>query len=130
MTVKELSKKEPKSLVARAFAFSQEAHKAQQRRSGEPYFNHALATAEILHTWHLDDATIAAGLLHDTVEDTSVPLETIKKEFGAEVAFLVDGVTKLGHIKYRGVENRAENLRKMILAISEDLRVVFIKLAD
>lgn len=130
MTVKELSKKEPKSLIARAFTFSQEAHKKQQRKSGEPYFNHALATAEILNSWHLDEATIAAGLLHDTVEDTGVSLETIKKEFGAEVTFLVDGVTKLGHIKYRGAESRIENMRKMVLALSEDLRVVFIKLAD
>jgi GTP pyrophosphokinase len=101
-----------------------------------------------LHSWHLDDATVAAGILHDTVEDTGVPLETIKKEFGEEVAFLVDGVTKLGHIKYRETpanddiaarkksarqaveENKAENLRKMVLALSQDLRVVFIKLAD
>jgi len=82
----------------------------------------------------MDDATIAAGLLHDTVEDTGVPIETIKKEFGEEIAFLVNGVTKLGHFKYRGgernAENKAENLRKMVIALSEDLRVVFIKLAD
>src|SRR5258708_240051 len=130
MTVKEIAKKNPNSLVGKAFAFSQEAHKEQERKSGEPYFMHALAAAEILNDWHLDEATIAAGLLHDTVEDTSVPIEAIKKEFGEEVAFLVDGVTKLGHIKYRGVENKAENLRKMVLALSQDLRVVFIKLAD
>jgi len=81
----------------------------------------------------MDDTTIAAGILHDTVEDTGVPLDTIKKEFGDEVAFLVDGVTKLGHIKYRengAEEAKAENLRKMVLALSQDLRVVFIKLAD
>ena len=133
-TVKEIAKKEPDSLIARAYVFAEKAHKGQLRKSGEPYFVHPLAAAEILHEWHLDDATIAAGLLHDTVEDTGVPLETIKKEFGDEVAFLVDGVTKLGHIKYRGAENettnKAENLRKMVLALSEDLRVVFIKLAD
>ncbi|MDR3581991.1 MAG: RelA/SpoT family protein [Candidatus Pacebacteria bacterium] len=132
--IKEIVKKEPGGLIARAYAFAEKAHKGQLRKSGEPYFVHPLAAAEILHTWHLDDATIAAGLLHDTVEDTGVPLETIKKEFGDEVAFLVDGVTKLGHIKYRGAENettsKAENLRKMVLALSEDLRVVFIKLAD
>ncbi len=130
MTVKELAKKDEKSLIGRALAFSENAHKAQKRKTGEPYFNHALATAEILNDWHLDEATIAAGLLHDTVEDTGVPLATIKGEFGEEVAFLVDGVTKLGRVKYRGAENKAENLRKMILALSEDLRVVFIKLAD
>ncbi|HVM76953.1 MAG TPA: RelA/SpoT family protein [Candidatus Paceibacterota bacterium] len=130
MTVKEIARKEPTSLIGRAFAFSQAAHKAQQRKSGEPYFNHALATAEILNTWHLDEDTIAAGLLHDTVEDTGIPLTTIEKQFNKDVAFLVDGVTKLGHIKYRGEESKIENFRKMILALSHDLRVVFIKLAD
>jgi guanosine-3',5'-bis(diphosphate) 3'-pyrophosphohydrolase len=144
IAVKEIYKREPASLIGRAFLFSQKAHEGQKRKSGEPYFNHALATAEILYSWHLDDSTIAAGLLHDTVEDTGVPLETIKKEFGDEVAFLVDGVTKLGRIKYRdsgaelkegtaqrvAEENKAENLRKMVLALSQDLRVVFIKLAD
>ena len=130
MSIKDIARKEPQSLIGRAFAFSVEAHKHQQRRSGDPYFNHALATAETLQAWHLDDTTVAAGLLHDTVEDTSIPIETIEKEFGKEVAFLVDGVTKLGHIKYRGAEHKAENLRKMILALAADLRVVFIKLAD
>jgi len=130
MTVKELARKEPQGLIGRAYAFSVDAHKEQARKSGEPYFNHALATAEILQSWHLDDDTIAAGLLHDTVEDTGVPLTTIEKQFNKDIAFLVDGVTKLGHIKYRGEEHKAENLRKMILALSHDLRVVFIKLAD
>lgn len=114
----------------KALAFAEAAHGTQKRKTGEPYFNHILATAEILHGWRMDDATIAAGLLHDTVEDTGIPLETIKKEFGEEIAFLVDGVTKLGHLKYRGEEHKAENMRKMILALSQDLRVVFVKLAD
>jgi GTP pyrophosphokinase len=136
MTVKEIAKKEPNNLIGRAYAFAEKAHAGQKRKSGEPYFNHPLATAEILRSWNLDDATIAAGILHDTVEDTGVPLETIKKEFGDEVASLVDGVTKLGRLKYRGTEDeaaehdKAENLRKMVLALSQDLRVVFIKLAD
>jgi len=150
MTIKELAKKEPTSLIGRAYAFAEKAHAGQKRKSGEPYFNHPLAAAEILQSWNLDDATIAAGLLHDTVEDTGVPLETVKKEFGDEVASLVDGVTKLGHIKYRETpasedgkastkkgtvkqiaeEAKAENLRKMVFALSQDLRVVFIKLAD
>jgi GTP pyrophosphokinase len=130
MTIREVAKQEPQSLIGHAFTFSEQAHKAQARKTGEPYFNHVLATAEILHEWKMDEATVAAGLLHDTVEDTGVPLETIKKEFGKDVAFLVDGVTKLGHLKYRGAESRAENFRKMILALSEDLRVIFIKLAD
>ena len=136
MTIKEIAKKEPGSLIGRAYAFAEKAHTGQKRKTGEPYFHHPLAAAEILHSWNLDDATVAAGLLHDTVEDTGVPLETIKKEFGDEVASLVDGVTKLGRIKYRGGEgqgaeqDKAENLRKMVLALSQDLRVVFIKLAD
>ena len=134
MPIAELIKQNPSGLIARAYAFAQKAHHGQSRKSGEPYFRHPLATAETLASWHMDDATVAAGLLHDTVEDTSTPLETIQKEFGEEVAFLVNGVTKLGHFKYRGEEknskNQAENLRKMVLALSEDLRVVFIKLAD
>jgi len=134
MTIKELIKQDPHGLIARAFTFAENAHRGQMRKSGEPYFNHVLATAETLALWHMDDATIAAGLLHDVVEDTGTPIESIKKEFGNEVAFLVGGVTKLGHFKYRGAEEKAEqkaeNLRKMVIALSEDLRVVFIKLAD
>ncbi|MDO8536799.1 MAG: RelA/SpoT family protein [bacterium] len=130
MTIKELIKNNPAGIIAKAYEFASHAHVGQKRKSGELYFNHVLQAAEILNRWHLDEATIAAGLLHDTVEDTGVALETIKKEFGEEIAFLVDGVTKLGHIKYRGAESKLENLRKMILALSQDLRVVFIKLAD
>ena len=130
MSLRESIQKSPSGLIARAYAFAEKAHKGQKRKSGEPYLNHVLATAEVLSQWRMDDTTIAAGLLHDTVEDTGVPLETIRKEFGDEIAFLVDGVTKLGRLKYRGVENRAENMRKMVLALSQDLRVVFIKLAD
>jgi guanosine-3',5'-bis(diphosphate) 3'-pyrophosphohydrolase len=134
MTIDGLIKQNPSGIIARAYTFAEKAHHGQKRKSGEPYFKHPLATAETLALWHMDDATIAAGLLHDTVEDTSTPLGIIQKEFGEEVAFLVNGVTKLGHFKYRGEEkdskNQAENLRKMVLALSEDLRVVFIKLAD
>jgi len=130
VTVTEQTKKDPKGVLARAYALALRAHKDQKRKSGEPYVHHALATAEMLRVWEMDEATIAAGLLHDVAEDTSVTLEEIKKEFGEEIAFLVDGVTKLGHIKYRGAEAKAENLRKMIIAVSEDLRVVFVKLAD
>ncbi|MFH0890617.1 MAG: RelA/SpoT family protein [Candidatus Liptonbacteria bacterium] len=130
MALAEILKMEPDGLIARAYRFAEKAHAGQKRKTGEPYFNHVKATAENLSGWHLDETTIAAGLLHDTMEDTGVPLETLKGDFGEEVAFLVDGVTKLGHIKYRGVETQVENMRKMFLAISEDLRVVFIKLAD
>jgi len=130
MSLKELLKQQPDSIIARAYAFAEKAHRGQKRRSGEPYFNHVLATAEILNQWRMDDTTIAAGLLHDTVEDTGISLDAVRKEFGDEIAFLVDGVTKLGRLKYRGVESKAENMRKMVLALSQDLRVVFIKLAD
>lgn len=130
MTVAETARKKPNTLIGRAYAFAERAHKGQQRKNGEPYFNHVLATAETLQQWRMDEQTIAAGLLHDVVEDTAVTEEELKKEFGDEMAFLVDGVTKLSRIKYRGTEAKAENLRKMILAISQDLRVIFIKLAD
>ncbi|MBI3638402.1 bifunctional (p)ppGpp synthetase/guanosine-3',5'-bis(diphosphate) 3'-pyrophosphohydrolase [Candidatus Wolfebacteria bacterium] len=118
------------NLVKKAFDFSKSAHEGQKRMSGEPYFQHSYKTALKLIEWRLDPQTIIAGLLHDTIEDTPYDLEKIKNEFGEEISFLVEGVTKLGHLKYRGAKARAENLRKMILALSQDLRVVLIKLAD
>lgn len=130
MTIKEQVKNHPESLVARAYLFAEQAHAGQKRKTGEPYFNHVLVTAEALKNWGLDETAVAAGLLHDTIEDTPTTEEQLRREFGEEVAFLVQGVTKLGHIKYRGAEAQVENLRKLILALSEDLRVVFIKLAD
>lgn len=131
MSIKDLVKSDPDGFIARAWRFAEKAHTGQKRKTGDPFFNHLLATADILASWHLDDASIAAGLLHDAVEDTPITMEELKKEFGEEIAFLVGGVTKLGRIKYRGAdEAKVENLRKMILAISEDLRVVFVKLAD
>ncbi|MDO8664851.1 MAG: RelA/SpoT family protein [Candidatus Liptonbacteria bacterium] len=130
MTVRETAQKNPQSLIGRAYKFAEEAHRGQKRKNGEPYFNHSLATAETLLQWRMDEQTIAAGLLHDVVEDTLVKEEELKKAFKEEIAFLVGGVTKLSRIKYRGIETKAENLHKMILAISQDLRVVFIKLAD
>lgn len=126
-----------KKIIKEAYEFSQKAHAGQKRNSGEPYFNHPYQTALQLAEWGLDAQTIAAGLLHDVAEDTKTTLEQIKQKFGEETAFLVNGVTKLGKLKYRGeraeaekTKHRAENVRKMILATSEDLRVVFIKLAD
>ncbi len=122
---------EEKNLIERAFSFSQKAHQGQKRKSGEPYFNHPFQTALKLAEWRLDAQAIAAGLLHDVAEDTQRSLEEIKKEFGEEISFLVDGVTKLGRLKYRSKdETQAENLRKMMLALSKDLRVILIKLAD
>src|SRR3989344_2293053 len=117
-------------LIKRAFDFAQKAHQNQKRKSGEPYFNHCYQTALKLTQWQLDAVTIAAGLLHDTAEDTDISLESIKNEFGKEIAFLVDGVTKISHLKYRDKnDQQAENIRKMILALSQDIRVIFIKLA-
>ena len=129
-TLKEKIKSEPGGVISRAYRLAEKAHAGQKRKNNDPYFLHVKATAEILCGWRLDDASIAAGLLHDVVEDTSATLAEIESSFGEEIAFLVDGVTKLGRIKYRGVEGRVENLRKMIFALSQDLRVVFIKLAD
>lgn len=117
-------------LLRRAFTFAQTAHAKQKRKSGEPYFNHVYEAAKIAASWKLDTTTVAATLLHDTVEDTDVTLEQLAKEFGKEIAFIVNGVTKISHIKYRGNAAQAETLKKMIIALSEDIRVVFVKLAD
>jgi GTP pyrophosphokinase len=130
MTIKELIKLNPSGIIALAYQFALKAHEGQKRKSGEPYFNHCLAVADILLSWNMDDSVLAAGLLHDTLEDTNITLKEIQKNFGDEIAFLVDGVSKLGKIKYRGIKQKAENMRKFIFALSEDLRVIFIKLAD
>jgi len=121
---------EDKNLIKRAFEFSERAHKGQKRKSNEPYFGHVFEAALQVAVWGLDAQTISAALLHDVVEDTAASLDDIKNNFGEEIAFLVNGATKLGRLKYRGAERQVETLRKMFLAISEDLRVVLIKLAD
>ena len=119
-------------LVRKAYAFAEKAHEGQLRKSGEPYFVHPLTVAGILSNLMVDAPTIAAGLLHDTVEDCeNVTLDVIKQEFGEEVALMVDGVTKLKRLDFSSrVEQQAESIRKMILAMSKDIRVVLIKLAD
>ncbi len=106
------------------------AHKDQKRYSGESYFIHPVAAAKMLAEIQMDTPTIVATLLHDVCEDGHATPEQIKKEFGEEVAFLVEGVTKLGTVKYQGVERHVENLRKMFLSMAEDIRVIIIKLAD
>src|SRR5436305_221616 len=120
-----------RDLLARAFSFAAKAHEGQQRRSGEEFINHPLGVARILAELHLDEPTIAAALLHDVVEDTEADLKAVKEEFGDEIAQLVDGVTKLTRIQFQSREHaEAENYRKLIVAMAEDVRVILIKLAD
>ena len=120
------------SLIEKAYQVAADAHKDQKRKSGEPYIIHPLCVGIILADLEMDKETIAAGLLHDVVEDTVMTYDEIKDEFGEEVAQLVDGVTKLGQLSYSAdkVEVQAENLRKMFLAMAKDIRVIIIKLAD
>ncbi len=118
-------------LIIKAYNFAESAHAGQLRNSGERFFIHPFNVAKILAELNMDTATIAAGLLHDVLEDTDVTYETLAKEFGQEIATLVDGVTKLKKLKYRTKqETQAENLRKMVIAMSKDIRVIIIKLAD
>ena len=120
------------SMIEKAYRIAKEAHKDQVRKSGEPYIIHPLWVGIILADLEMDKETIVAGMLHDAVEDTDMTLDDITKEFGEEVALLVDGVTKLGQLSYSQdkLEVQAENLRKMFLAMAKDIRVIIIKLAD
>lgn len=118
-------------LIKKAYIFSREAHCSQKRIEGSPYIHHPLAVAEILADMKLDTATIAAGLLHDTIEDTGTSPEDIKEMFGQEIMFLVDALTKLSKVEFKTKEDaQAENFRKMLLAMSKDVRVILIKFAD
>ena len=117
----------------RAYVFAMKAHGSQKRASGDPYFSHPLEVAGILTSLRLDGASIVTALLHDLVEDTEVTLEQVEKLFGAEIAKLVDGVTKLSRIELQSgdqANQQAENFRKLVLAMSEDIRVLLVKLAD
>src|SRR4051795_13717288 len=120
----------------RAYVFSMRAHGSQIRANGDPYFSHPLEVAGILTQMKLDTASIVTALLHDTVEDTVATLEDVERLFGADIAKLVDGVTKLSRIELQNIETQtdqakqAENFRKLVLAMSEDIRVLLVKLAD
>ncbi len=118
------------SKIKEAYNFAENAHSGQLRKSGEPYIQHSLYTAYTLAQIKADTETIMAGLLHDVPEDTQKTLDEIREKFGSEVAFLVEGITKLSTIKYRGVDRYNESLRKMFLAMARDLRVILIKFAD
>ena len=119
------------ALLNRAYVFSMQAHGSQKRASGDPYFSHPIEVAGILTDLHLDDETIATAILHDTIEDTVATPEEIERLFGANVARLVDGVTKLSRIEAQSENERAaENLRKFLMAMSDDIRVLLVKLAD
>ncbi len=132
--IEEIPKYQPGAdldLLARAYRFSEASHRGQQRASGEPYLSHPLEVAHLLVDFKMDVTTVTAGLLHDVLEDTGATKEDLEREFGAEIAELVDGVTKLGKLAFSSREERqAENFRKMLVAMARDLRVLMIKLAD
>ncbi len=118
-------------LIEKTYVFSAQVHKGQLRLSGEPYLTHPMEVAALLADLKLDNVSVATGLLHDTVEDTLTTIEKIEEFFGKEIALLVDGVTKISKIHFHtSEEKQAENFRKMILAMSKDIRVILIKLAD
>lgn len=117
--------------VGRAYSLAAQAHEGQKRFTGEPYITHPLEVARILGQLHMDDECIAAAILHDTIEDTSLSKQDISKNFGDKVAELVDGVSKLKQIRFQSRQHQqAENFRKMMLAMAQDIRVILIKLAD
>lgn len=118
------------ALITKAYHFAEKAHEGYTRYSGDPHFVHVCETAKKLAEFGMGPKTIAAGLLHDTIEDTEVTAEEVLKEFDKEILFLVEGVTKLGRLKYRGAERHAESLRKLFVATAQDVRVLIIKLAD
>ena len=118
-------------VLARAYQFSAVSHQGQQRASGEPYLSHPLEVATLLVDFKMDVTTVTAGLLHDVLEDTTATKADLEREFGGEIAELVDGVTKIGKLAFSSREERqAENFRKMLVAMARDLRVLMIKLAD
>ena len=130
-TLKKNRKKVNTKLILKSYNFAKEKHKEQKRLSGEEYIIHPVNVAAILSQINLDDATICAAILHDVIEDTEVTKEELEREFGKEIAIMVDGVTKLGKLQYTTrEEEQVENYRKMFLAMWKDIRVILIKLSD
>lgn len=122
---------EARTLVEKAWHFGKEAHEGQTRLSGEPYFeSHVATTAYYLASIGMDASSVAAGLLHDILEDTKITKDDIEGEFGKDVAFIVEGVTKLGKLKYRGLERHVESTRKLLVATAQDIRVIIVKMYD
>lgn len=119
-----------KEFITLAYEKGLKAHEGQMRKSGEPYFNHCIATAINIGRQKMDYETICAGLMHDTLEDTEYKKDDMEKDFGLVITNLVEGVTKLGHVRYQGVERHVESLRKFFIAASDDIRVVVVKLCD
>lgn len=124
------SGEEEKKIVKKAYQFAKKVHQGQKRDSGEPYFNHLFETAKNVAELGMDATSVASGFLHDILENTDTKIETLEKEFGGEIAFIVDGVSKLRALKYRGADRHNESLRKLLLATSKDLRVLIVKLCD
>ncbi|OGI77076.1 hypothetical protein A3C57_02640 [Candidatus Nomurabacteria bacterium RIFCSPHIGHO2_02_FULL_33_12] len=127
--IKKFTKKD-RDLITKAYDFAKNAHHGQLRKSGEPYFVHVFTTAKNLAELGANSNMIAAGFLHDTLEDTAVEEQELQKEFGPDITGMVLGITKLGKVKYTGIERNVENLRKFFVSIAEDMRVIVIKLAD
>jgi len=123
-------KEKDKTLIKKAYSFAQKAHEGQVRKSGDPYFTHVANTAKNLADLGMRARTISAGLLHDVLEDADITEEELRKEFGDDIVEMVKGVTKLGTVKYKGMERNVENLRKFFISVAKDLRVLVIKLAD
>lgn len=118
------------TMIQLAYDFAKDAHAGHYRLNGEDYFSHCLGTTRHLVKMQLDDPTIIAGLLHDVPDETPIGIDEIRANFGSDVAFLVSGVSKLGNIKYRGLEKYADNLRKLFVSLASDIRIIFIKFAD
>ena len=121
---------EEKELIRKAYDFAKVAHGEQKRNSGELYFNHLYETAKNIAELGMDPVSVAAGFLHDILEETKIDAQIIEKKFGKEILFIVEGVSKLGTLKYHGADRHNESLRKLLLATSKDLRVLIVKLCD